>query len=151
MNFIFKKIELSHTQLPQVIAPSIGNATQEKIQLVLDSYQKRNHHIIGCFFNQQLIAVIGVEQLNNKANVRHISVLEKFKSQGIGKGLIEFVIKHFSLISLSAETDKDAIGFYQALGFFCEAFKGEYGIRYKCTLDLSENRSKPKFYLINKE
>jgi|GEM_PF-1591978 len=130
--FSFKQIDYSHPALLEVIAPSIGNPTVEKIQQILNSYKNDNYYIIGCFIDDRLIAIIGIELISSKASINHISVLEEFRSQGIAKQLIQYVIEKFSLKEISAETDEESVGFYHNIGFICKSFKGNYGIRYEC-------------------
>jgi len=63
-------------------------------------------------------------------------VVEEFRFQGIARKLIEYVINHFSLKTISAETDEESVRFYRSLGFICESFNSNYRIRYKCLLEL---------------
>ena len=133
MNFSFKQIDYLHPVLSEVIAPSIGNPTVDKISQVLESYKSNNSYIIGCFIDDdKLIAIIGIEVGFSKAVIKHISVLKEFRSQGIAKQLIQYVIEKLSLKEISAETDEDSVGFYRSLGFVCKAFKGSYSIRHEC-------------------
>jgi ribosomal protein S18 acetylase RimI-like enzyme len=125
-------IELSHPELPDVIAYSIGNPTDDKVQKVLDGYKDTNTPLIGYFVGGNLVGVIGLEILQASGAIQHISVLPKYQSIGIGKQLVHYAIKHFSLNALSAETDEDAVDFYRAMGFECSDYEGEYGRRYKC-------------------
>ena len=52
--------------------------------------------------------------------------------------MIKQVINDYSLLSVYAETDDDAVGFYQKNGFsiieFAETYDGETVVRYKCEL-----------------
>ena len=44
-----------------MINDSIGLPTPEKINQVLQEYNKKNHYLIGAFLEQQLVGVIGFE------------------------------------------------------------------------------------------
>lgn len=125
-------IEPSHSELPGVMAYSIGNPTKEKVCKVLDSYKVQNNPLIGYFIDETLVAAIGLEVSKASAIIRHINVLPKYQSSGIGRNLVQYVMKLFSLEILSAETDEDAVGFYQTMGFECSGYEGKYGRRYKC-------------------
>lgn len=53
--------------------------------------------------------------------------------------MISKVADDYSLLSVYAETDNDAVGFYRKNGFsiteFSEIYDGETVIRYKCELN----------------
>lgn len=135
MNLSFKQISTSNPGLIEVIIPSIGNPTTEKIKQILASYNNKNHYIIGSFLDNKLVGIIGTEINNNSAIIKHLSVLSEFRNQSIGSKLIQYISNYFSLKIIKTETDEDAIMFYQTLGFKCESFNGEYGVRYKCQLE----------------
>jgi ribosomal protein S18 acetylase RimI-like enzyme len=52
--------------------------------------------------------------------------------------MIKQVINNYDLLSVYAETDHDAVGFYQKNGFnitaFSEIYDGETVVRYRCKL-----------------
>lgn len=93
--------------------------------------------MIGAFASKNLIAVIGFELKNTQAIIKHISVSDDFKKQGIGNCLIGKVIKDYAPNCIFLETDYESVEFYKKLGFKCEPFDSEYGNRYRCHLDLS--------------
>ena len=130
--YLFEQIEASHPDLPEVITPSIGFPSLEKVQQVVEAYKSDDRRLIGCFLDQKLIGVIGVELSCPEATIKHISVLDNFRSQGIGKQLIHYAIICFSIDTLLAETDRESVSFYRTLGFECSEINGKQGIRYKC-------------------
>lgn len=135
MQIIFKEIDLFIADLAEIIAPSIGNPTKEKVQNILENYQAEDHYLMGAIINDKLVGIIGIKLNKNTATIKHISVLEEFRKQGIARKLVQHLMDHFSLTIIKADTDKDAVEFYRSLGFKCEEFSTEYGIRYKCYLE----------------
>jgi GNAT superfamily N-acetyltransferase len=135
MNLSFKELEPSNPDLIEVMLPSIGNPEAGKIKQILKSYNLKNHYIIGGFLDNKLVGIIGNEINNNSAIIKHLSVLSEFRNQSIGSKLIQYISNYFSLKIIKTETDEDAIMFYQTLGFKCESFNGEYGVRYQCYLE----------------
>lgn len=136
-NFVFKIIDVTNQQLPLIIAASIGSPTDAKIRIVLEGYNRADHHLIGCFSMEKLIGVMGIQVGGLKATINHISVLNKYRNKSIGRQLIQYAIQYFSLQNITAETDNGAVGFYHILGFECRPFEGFYGKRYHCKLDLA--------------
>jgi len=49
--------------------------------------------LIGAFSTKNLIAVIGFQLNDMQATIKHISVLNEFKKQGVGKYLVHRLIK----------------------------------------------------------
>lgn len=132
-NLTFKDINSAYPLLGSVISISIGSPTPEKIAQVLQSYQQQNQFLIGAFSAENLVAVIGFELHDMQVTIRHISVVDKFRNQGIGKSLIHNLINAYKPSIVSLETDEESVNFYKKLGFICEPFASKYGIRYHCS------------------
>jgi ribosomal protein S18 acetylase RimI-like enzyme len=132
-NLTFEAVNPAYPLLGSVISSSIGSPTPEKIAQVLQSYQRPNQFLIGAFSSRNLIAVIGFELNSMHATIKHISVVDEFKKQGIGKSLIHSLIKDYTPSTVSLETDKESVDFYKKLGFICKPFASKYGTRYRCS------------------
>lgn len=132
----FKKINPEYPTIESVIRSSIGSPTPEKIAQVLKNYQQQNQFLIGSFASKDLIGLIGFEIKDTHATIKHLSVIDGFRKQGIAKYLIHELIKDYTPSKISLETDDDSVGFYLKLGFTCTLFEGEFGNRYRCSLDL---------------
>lgn len=132
MTLTFKQVHPNDLHLIEVILPSIGNPTKEKVQHILESYQADDHRLIGTIINDRIVGIIGIKLNKNTAIIKHISILESFRKQGIARKLVQHIIDYFSLKELYAETDEDAVGFYRSLGFKCKEADGKYGVRYQC-------------------
>ncbi|MGI4851792.1 MAG: GNAT family N-acetyltransferase [Janthinobacterium lividum] len=130
-------VHTSHPLLAELIQEAMGNSAPDKIQKVMLEYQALDHFIVGYFEDLNLIGVIGIIKDDHDAQViiKHIAILSSHKSQGIGKKLVEDVLKRYSLVSLEAITDQNAVNFYQKCGFSCHAFDGKHGTRYRCSLN----------------
>jgi ribosomal protein S18 acetylase RimI-like enzyme len=135
-NIIFERITPEYPRLSCVVSSSIGLPTPEKIAQVLESYQQPNQFLMGAFSTKNLIAVIGFQLKDTQATIKHISVLNEFKMQGVGKSLVHRLIRDYKPSTVSLETDGEAVEFYEKLGFICQIFNGEHGSRYRCYLNL---------------
>ena len=67
-----------------------------------------------------------------------IAVDAACRKRGLGRAMIHAVIKRHGLRVLVAETDDDAVGFYQNCGFCVHRFEENFGndtaVRYHCVL-----------------
>ena len=74
----------------------------------------------------------------NGAEIIGIAVSDNARRKGIGKQLIQRVMKSENLESIKAQTDDDSIGFYRKCGFLDERIVVEYpnglAVRYNCVL-----------------
>ena len=72
------------------------------------------------------------------AEIIGIAVSDNARRKGIGKQLIQRVMKSENLKSVKAQTDDDSIGFYRKCGFSEERIVIEYSdgsvVRYNCVL-----------------
>jgi ribosomal protein S18 acetylase RimI-like enzyme len=125
-------IELNDLQVPPILKLAMGSPTPDKIREALNAYQRPDHSLLGCRVDGKLVGILGAKMKDNMATIQHIAVLAAYRRQGIGKLLIHELLKQFSIGFLFAETDTEAIGFYEKCGFTCKPFEGAHGLRYSC-------------------
>lgn len=92
-----------------------------------------------CLCSGEIKGVIAVSfSDSNQAEIFGIATDDDMRGRGVGSYMIKQVAALHSLASIYAETDRDAVGFYQKNGFNIveeiRDFDGEKVIRYKCTL-----------------
>lgn len=80
----------------------------------------------------------GILILNGSAEIEGIAVAENARLKGVGRFMIEEVMRSEDLSLLKAQTDDDSIGFYRRCGFVDECVIIEYPngsvTRYNCVL-----------------
>ena len=126
-------------QLRDLLSLSIGFPTPEKVAAVARRYRNdpdwtlygwedRSRALTGC---------IGIERRSIKeAKVRHLAVAPAARGQGIGSALLAAAIKSMPVERVFAETDQDAVGFYQRGGFAAIETTSRSGRRrFLCTKD----------------
>ena len=73
------------------------------------------------------------------AEIIGIAVSEKLRRHGIGRRMIQYVMKSEDLERINAQTDDDSIGFYRKCGFTEERILVDYPddsvVRYNCVLN----------------
>ncbi|MBE5882938.1 MAG: GNAT family N-acetyltransferase [Lachnospiraceae bacterium] len=114
--------------------------TEEKFNKKIEMFLNDNSVKIFACFNQGeiegVVVILFVEQ--NKIEIVGIAVDLSARNKGIGSYMINQVINNYALLSVYAETDNDAVGFYRKNGFSItessETYDGETVIRYKCEL-----------------
>ena len=94
---------------------------------------------MGYELDGELVGCVGVEiPMPGRATVRHVGVSPGQRNQGIGRDMLFQLARELKLSQLIAETDEEAVGFYQRCGFEVESLGEQYpGVeRFRCTLEL---------------
>ena len=111
----------------------------EKARFYLDDSSTA---VYGYYENTVLLGVIVLQaKAPNIAEIVGIAVEHTFQHRHIGKELIQYAAAIGRYTELYAETDNDAVIFYERCGFETEPFQVTYDgtpcKRYRCTYHLS--------------
>ncbi|MFC5653406.1 GNAT family N-acetyltransferase [Paenibacillus solisilvae] len=100
----------------------------ERLENEYRNYRSDDSRILlGKMMNNQLVGLIGIALLSpGKAELKHISVKQGYRNQGLGKEMLEEIVEKLSLTELAAETDKDAVNFYRRTGFLITSLGEKY-------------------------
>lgn len=137
---------INNVDFMNILKYSHYNPTQEKLEKIAKEYgQNSNVHPFGAFENNQLIGFIVIKNIRGQHKyyeIIDISVQKQYRKLGIASKLIDYVIKNFDMVSLSAETDEEAVGFYKKYGFSVKlAHVIENVSRYRCEYKLKNKNS----------
>ncbi|MBQ1243439.1 MAG: GNAT family N-acetyltransferase [Clostridia bacterium] len=114
--------------------------TEEKFNNKVDLFVNDNSvKIIACFEQDKILGVMVVSFMEQKKlEIIGIAVDVSVRGKGVGSYMINQVVNNYGLLSVYAETDDDAVGFYSNNGFSIVEFSETYGdetvVRYKCEL-----------------
>ena len=129
---------LDDDNVRKLIASSINNAADEKIEQACEVYRKDPRAILfGYEKSGKVLGCVGVRiEERSKAVIQHIAVDYFYRKHGIAKEMINFVLEHLKLKLLTAEAGSETAGFYKVCGFQVESLgKKETGDeRFWCTL-----------------
>ena len=114
--------------------------TEEKFNNKVDLFLNDNSvKIFACFEQDKILGVMVVSFIEQrKIEIIGIAVDVSARGKGIGSYMINQVVNNYGLLSVYAETDNDAVGFYRKNNFSVAQFSENYGnetvVRYKCEL-----------------
>ena len=140
-----KLIELTHKQdvckAYEIYKHCMFMPNEEKFNKKTDTFLMDNSvKIFACFNLAKMVGVI-VFSFLNQSNIEIIGIAVELsaRGKGIGSYMINQIVKEYDLISVYAETDNDAVGFYLKNNFSVTEFYETYGdetvLRYKCELN----------------
>ena len=114
--------------------------TEEKFNKKVEQFLNNNSvKIFACFEQDKIMGIMVVSfKEQKKIEIIGIAVDVSTRGKGIGSYMINQVINNYVLLSVYAETDNDAVGFYRKNGFnimeFSETYDGATVVRYKSEL-----------------
>ena len=139
-----KLIEITHKteicQTYEIYKHCMFMPTKEKFNKKIDLFLNDNSvKIFACLSQTKIVGIIVVSFTEQyKVEIVGIAVDLPARGKGIGSYMINQLVNNYSLLSVYAETDNDAVGFYQKNNFriteFSEIYDSETVIRYKCEL-----------------
>ena len=140
-----KLIELTHKndvcKTYEIYKHCMFLPTEEKFNKKVEQFLNNNSvKIFACFSHGKIVGVMAVSFIEQKkVEILGIAVDLSARGKGIGSYMINQIVKYYGLISVYAETDNDAVGFYLKNNFSVTEFYETYGdetvLRYKCELN----------------
>lgn len=132
---MIKKIESVSNEIIELLCLA---TSRNRVEDELEDYLKQeNRELYLSDLNDYLVGCIGIErQEGSEIAITHIAVLEKYHHQKIGSSMIDHLINVYKPSAISAETDREAVGFYENYGFNIESLGEKYpGVeRFYCLL-----------------
>ena len=121
--------EINSEKINPVIRTLLSYATAEdKVEAEYKKYLEMNSRklyalemkgsYVGCMGLEVIEPTIGV--------IKHIAVLPSERGKGVGRKMLNFIMKHHSFNLLCAETDNEAVAFYRNCGFTVKSLGEKY-------------------------
>ena len=118
MNIIDVKESLCDKSVYTLLAPSVFNPTSERLLSRAEKYQADDNTSVYAYAdNGEYKGIIVFKIKEQTAEILDIAVKPEYQGNGIGSRLIDYIFTRFAVNKITAETDDDAIGFYEKYGF----------------------------------
>lgn len=121
--------EVNSEKINPVIRTLLSYATAEiKVEEEYKKYLEFNSRkLYALEVKGSYVGCIGVEVIEPTLGViKHIAVLPSERGKGVGKEMLNFIIRHQSFNLLCAETDNEAVEFYRNCGFTVKSLGEKY-------------------------
>ena len=114
---------------------------------IVELSARQEIYIFAAFHNGQIAGIITLEKTSvEAAEIIGIAVKKEFQRCGIGRAMVRFAVQELDVKYLAAETDEEAVGFYNRSSFsvtpFIRRFTDGEITRYNCVLDVLAHREK---------
>lgn len=125
-----------------IVRKLIGESAYDNSSDVIDKkvaefLHKKDWYLYGWIENNEILGICGIEVYSDYIEISNIAVSPDARKQGIGKTMILALQEKYKM-TVIAETDDDAVGFYLKCGFEAKAFIKTYSHvecrRYRCVL-----------------
>ncbi len=95
---------------------------------IIKEYQEHpDQLILGAEANGELVGFIGLRRgPPSAAVIRHLAVRRDHRGEGVARQAIRRICEIYQFREVSAETDRDAVGFYRRVGFAVESLGEKY-------------------------
>ena len=127
-------------QVKQFLSYAVGSATDEKLSNILVQVYSQSDSKLYVFIDNDdaALGIIGFKREGFSAEILHIAVDEHKRNCGIGRRMIDNLLRLENFTELTAETDHDAVAFYRRYGFEIRSLGEKYpGVeRFHCRLSL---------------
>ena len=119
-------------EVQRLLRPSHGSL--EATERAVAMYRSGDWVLFGWIEDGRLTGCVGFEVEGPRAMIRSISVDPAHQRHGIGRAMVQAALEEVKAAHVEAETDRDAAGFYQRLGFSLTTIgDAEHGVeRFRC-------------------
>lgn len=133
---------ISIEKVMQLLSYAVGSATEKKLHNILEQVYRQDDAELCVFIDDggSAVGIVGFKGKGASAEILHIAVAENRRNSGIGRNMIDELLRLKNFTKLTAETDHDAVEFYRRYGFEIQSLGEKYpGVeRFHCRLLLSE-------------
>ena len=128
---------LKNGSILEVLKESVFKPTKEKLIKRVNYYENKSGIVsYGYIYDDMILGLIVLDKTSNdEMIILDIAVRKDKQKLGIGSELLNYVIYELKPRSLVAETDDDAVGFYEKKQFEIVNLVGKYSNinRYECS------------------
>jgi ribosomal protein S18 acetylase RimI-like enzyme len=119
-------------RVEKLLEPS--HESVERARAAAAEYRAGRWCLYGWMDDGNLIGCVGMEVRPEGATIRSLSVDASHRGRGVGRSMVEAALQRTPVPWFDAETDTDAVGFYERLGFTVVSLGERYpGVeRFRC-------------------
>jgi GNAT superfamily N-acetyltransferase len=144
MEFIDLRPRTNDPDVTQLFALAVGRPTPERLTAVAAEYAtKPERFLLGVLENDVVLGLVGGSlESEDGAIISHLAVRPERQRRGLGRRLIQAVRDRLRIRTLMAQTDHEAVGFYERCGFTAQSLGELYpGVeRFVCSWRAASGR-----------
>ncbi len=119
-------------QVEKLLEHSHGSV--DRASAAAAEYRAGRWNLYGWIDDGNLVGCVGLEVRPEGAAIRSLSVDASHRARGVGRSMVEAALQRTRVPWFEADTDADAVGFYERLGFTVASLGEKYpGVeRFRC-------------------
>ena len=132
--------DLRTARFVEIVARAMYRPDDSTMADFITKAQRSNATVrVACAGDQVLGVIVSEEQDDATIEITSIAAAGFAERQGVGTALVLDLLSRHRGVSVVAETDDDAVGFYRTLGFSITSLGERHpGVtRYRCVSDMS--------------
>lgn len=105
-------------QVKKLLSHALFQPNGNQLNRIISAYQTEKDRILYlCEKENRVLGILGLVFHKDRGEILHIAVEPTNRGQGIGRQMIDEMERKHALLRISAETDKEAVHFYEKCGF----------------------------------
>jgi len=136
--FLDIKSQIDSLIVRKMLANCVFDDSEKGMDITIKDYLRHSDwQLFGWHENGNIVGVCGFEAHTDWVEVLHIATDENARGQGVGGKMVAALQEQYKM-NIEAETDDDAVKFYQKCGFDTTALN-KYGVRrWACVLHINK-------------
>ncbi|MFD2304898.1 GNAT family N-acetyltransferase [Enterococcus termitis] len=137
---MLKKMKTINHEMIELLALATA---KNKVEKELNDYvQSSNRCLYLEWQDDTIIGCIGINTaIKEEILITHLAVGVAYQRHGVGSAMIDFIKKKYKPATISAETDRDSVCFYQKYGFQVYSLGEKYPNveRFRCVFNTKKD------------
>jgi len=128
------KIQMENPEVQKILSACVFDNSPGGMKTLSSDYHRHSSwQLFGWFENENLVGVCGYEVHLDWVEILHIATHENVRGCGVARNIVNALQKLYNM-PIEAETDNDAVEFYQKCGFKVTAICKYNVQRFACVL-----------------
>ncbi|MGC0365139.1 ribosomal protein S18 acetylase RimI-like enzyme [Rhodococcus sp. 27YEA15] len=119
-------IDVDTAGVHEILAFAVGSEDHDRLQRAYEQYRTSGFVLAAAYLEELVVGVVGFLPGQDRTELLHLATASEYRRRGVGKTLVEWLRGYSPGSDVVAETDRDAVAFYEATGFAVRPLGNKY-------------------------